>query len=448
MKRKKILYIAAVAALSYGLMGCSKDKKVEYVDDEVISTDSDASNIVAGTKLKDRLGVTETSWKEKVETADGTADLKATISVPDVENMYTMLASEKYLTNEDKKRIMEQIVDADSIKQCRDMISTKEDIELILEGFKESEEDSDYDKIDKQYWEERYEKAISNSDFTEDVGDYSGCAYEGTKGGETYYFSFFSDEERNRSAFVIGRDMDHCISYGLYDGEDNICGFTEEEAKKRAIEFCEDMGLPKMQVVNCSALMCFDEDYSFDYSNPDRENNEWYDGYQIDLARDIEGVTALSQCIVNFEDIEGAELSYTDLEYSREYVRISFDSKGLVNMRCTGLLTEGELSNPVPLLGIEQIKDIVRQNISATTAGWHKLELRYLRIKDKEKEDSYCFLPIWRFGADFSGFGMEGEADVHGEWAIYINAIDGSVIDIVKDGAITNKTSDVFTEYE
>lgn len=447
MKRKKILYIAAVAALSYGLMGCSREKKVEYVDDEVISTDSNASNIVAGTKLKDRLGVTETTWKEKVEVADGTADLKATISVPDVENMYTMLASEKYLTNEDKKRIMEKIVDADSIKQCRDMISTKEDIELILEGFKESEEDSDYDKIDKQYWEERYEKAISNSDFTEDVGDYSGCAYEGTKGGETYYFSFFSDEERNRSAFVIGRDMDHCISYGLYDEVNNICGFTEEEAKKRAIEFCEAMGLPRMQVVNCGALMCFDEDYSFDYSNPDRENNEWYDGYQIDLARDIEGVTALSQCIVNFEDMEGGELSYTDLEYSREYVRIAFDSKGLVNMWCTGLLTEGELSNPVPLLGIEQIKDIIRQNITATTVGWYKLELRYLRIKDREKEDSYCFLPIWRFGADFNS-GGGSEADVHGERAIYINAMDGNIVDIVKDGAINYKISNIFTEYE
>lgn len=438
MRSKRIIFVAGVVAMVLGLTGCN-DKKVIYNKDTEAATNSDAENYEAGTTLKYKLGIGDTSWKEVIETEDGTVDLKVKIIVPEVEDMYTLVASKKYLTNDDKKRIMESIVDADSIIQSREKYVTKEDIEESIQATQNDLAESELDEIGAMYLEkyieykqEQYEGAISEADFTEDAGDYSGNVYEGTKDGETYYFDFFVDERRNRSAFSIERKMDgdYIETIMTDSGEENKCKYTEDEAKEMALSLCEKLGLPDMQVASVNALEL-------------NNDNKVTEGYQLYLVRDIEGVSAVGQYV--FYDDSGEEYSYNDLPYSREVVSIGIDSKGLLFLRSTGLLTDGELKNPVHLLGMEQIKEVVRQNLSNQLDGWYRLELKYLRIKDGDKEDSFCFLPTWVYmydsyvGNDFDYMSID---------ALYINAIDGTVIDIVEDGAVTMQTSKILMEYE
>lgn len=441
MRKKRIILVAGITVMVLGLTGCN-DKKVVYNKDTEVASNSDSENYEAGTTLKYKLGIGDTSWKEVIETEDGTVDLKVKIIVPEVENMYTLVASKKYLTNDDKKRIMETIVDADSIIQSREKYVTKEEIAESIQATQNDLAESELDEIGAMYLEkyieylqEQYEGAISGADFTEDAGDYSGNVYEGTKDGETYYFDFFVDERRNRSAFSIERKMDgDYVEPMTNSGMENKCKYTEDEAKEMALSFCEKLGLPDMQVVYVSSLEMF-SDGDIDNKVPE--------GYQLYLVRDIEGVSAVGQCIY-YNDL-GEEYSYNDLPYSREVVTIGIDSKGLLFLRSTGLLTDGELKNPVHLLGMEQIKEVVRQNLSNQLDGWYKLELKYLRIKDGDKEDSFCFLPTWVYmydnyvGNDFDYMSID---------ALYINAIDGTVIDIVEDGAFTMQTSKIFLEYE
>lgn len=438
---KKILYAIGITAIAFGLVGCG-DRKVTYNDELTVATVTDTEIIRESGKLTDKLGITETSWKETIETADGSIDIKVKIVVPDVENMHTVLASKKYLTNDDKKRIMECIVDADSIVQDCGMILTKEDIDENISMYYaqlEEEIDEKYkEKIQKQieYYESLREGALNEADLISEVGDYSGNFYIGSKDGMAYRFKFYNDSNRNRSAFSISRitNKDDMYFEALTENNKNTCKYTEEEAKQIALEYCEKLGLPNMKVINIQTV---------EKQNGLDTEDKIYSCYDVGLVRDIEGVGNVAHFIY-LEDSD-QPYSYENPQYSREVVRVRIDDEGMLSINATGLLTEGETQGPVHLLGIEQIKETVRQNVSHQADGWYSLELKYLRIKDLDDEDKFCFIPVWVYMYD----GLVGnELDYLGINALYINAIDGKVVDVVKEGAINMQDSKICLEYE
>lgn len=79
---------------------------------------------------------------------------------------------------------------------------------------------------------------------------------------------------------------------------------------------------------------------------------------------------------------------------------------------------------------------------------WARLELTYLRIKKEGSDGEFLFIPVWRLATDehvvYSRNVMEYET-------IFINAIDGSVIDLEEQGVINSyysgdKTYDTYEE--
>jgi len=72
----------------------------------------------------------------------------------------------------------------------------------------------------------------------------------------------------------------------------------------------------------------------------------------------------------------------------------------------------------------EAVEQIELNDFSGT---YDSLELIYLRMRDKEHEGYFSYVPVWRM-ADVWFRGGDGYADVYTN-PILINAIDGSVID-------------------
>ena len=91
----------------------------------------------------------------------------------------------------------------------------------------------------------------------------------------------------------------------------------------------------------------------------------------------------------------------------------------------------------VKLLVFDQIKEafrkeIISENISWTSMDANNLDLIYFRFMDEKQPEKYTYVPVWRL----TPYELEpGMGAVVSEWnCIFINAIDGSPVDIDEVG--------------
>lgn len=441
-KNIKFFYIFC-GCLLMALTGCNRTEVV-YGDETTGS--QQAQNIheeaVSG-NLRDSLGIGEEKmWKESVELAGGPADIKVTLDVPDVSKLYTVSVSEYYLTSEDKQRIAECFMDADSLKVDKEMEFTKERIESEIRSNEEiikayrTLDFVDERKIAAYEFEiERLKTLLATApgynEVSEEVGGYSANHYTGTKGDVEYSIHFYADESRNRSAWFLKTENPSYFfetdsdpeAVGYYNAgfteQNNHCIMEKEEAEEKAIQLCEELGLPPMTVVLINDLKWFTDDSEFSE----------YNGYVVRLARSIDGV-ATDTCTY-FDDTLYVEDPTTKLPYSTEYVEVIINDKGILEVSCKGLLTRGELGESVKLLSYSQIQEIFREEmkiLDITEPSYWLLTLSYARMRNESNMDEYVYIPVWKLNTVSSWWGMDLRMETVGS-GIWINAMDGSRID-------------------
>lgn len=439
------------------LVGCGQeevvyDEEADITGQEEIANDTKEQEGTAsqslGSSIREKLGVGEENvWKEDIQGANGTIKVSATFDIPDTDKLYTMEAEKYYLTTEDKKRIAEYFMDVDSIKVDKEMITTKESIQVEIQSYDESQaeymaEGEELDEVDEEiiaFYQKKKEElmesldgARSLSEISEDPGDYSEDYYIGTKDGAEISLSFYADEERNRSAWqMINHSKDFGANSFLAD-QINNCSMTKEEAGQRAVEFCEELGLPDMAPV-----------IIYDLEQWKEGGGAEYNGYVVVLARGIDGVPA--DITLYLDDTENGEMV---LPYSTEQVEIALSDEGIFKVFYKGILTAGEMGEPVKLLSFEQIKEVLRKELEKedveADSKWEELWLTYMRVVDDSNPDTFRYIPVWKLGKYYRNNHMQDVPQDN----IFINAMDGSRIDIKGAGRVYDRNAQSKGDYE
>ncbi len=453
MRGKKIVLVASCLALLF--TGCDKKEVIYHTENSSKENHLDELDTTgvqkSGGNLAEQLGVTDTVWKETLSANGEDIYVNATIAVPDVSDMYTLEVSEHYYTPKEKKKLVEYFMGTDNVKVNVDKVPTKEwarkRIELC-DNVVRSDYPADQGSYAQSYLneKERLESIMSTLPAKEDVSDmitdYSENHYIYSKDGVEYTLSFDVNEEENRSSWTMfavdENDFADRGLYPIYDTtgfDNNLSKMTKEEACKKAETICEDIGLTDMKVLSVHDLLIQNM-----VVTSDMMENSRCDGYYIVLTRGIENI-AVNCTEYYLEDM------YLDTErmingYAPEKVVIAINDNGLLEMTYEGCLTKESMGSPVKLLEYEQIQNIIRSELEHSEAQsntWRGLSLEYIRVWNEAKSDEYSYIPAWCLSIANTYENIDSDLASYNIW---INAIDGSRIDLKEEGVIYYQTID------
>ncbi len=439
--KKKYIGILAMTVL-FALSGCGT-KQVSY---EVEKTSSGKDSKIsqeesAGTTLMETLGVEE-EWTEKVSLDGGDSfHIAAEVSVPDVPKMSLMEVSEYYYTSEDKKRVAEHFFDEGSIQVNLEAVPTKDNIartvqewEKALERFEEEgiEEKIAIAKSEKKKQESLLNEAPKADEISLSPDDYLQDSFKGLIDGKEFELDFDINEEEHISQWTLCASLETYKEFNETGAEfwspgiafDNKCALSKEEAEKKAVQICEELGITSMAPVRVKAVQWGDQ----------KENN----GYYVVLGRENAGV--VMEPVTYFT---GNEQFYRDTEYGgktpyeQEIIDIGINDNGVFWMRYSGSLSVDKEGTEVKLLSFDQIKEAFRKEIISNDIIWsgmdaHNLDLIYFRFMNEKQSGKYTYVPVWRLTPYEVESGMGSNV---AEWnCIFINGIDGSPVDIDEAG--------------
>ncbi len=438
MKKKYIGILVAVFFLM--LTGCGT-KQVAYEEEKSSKKkDSEVSQEEsAGTTLMETLGVEE-EWKERISLDSGKMfHIAAEVSVPDVPKMSLMEVSEYYFTPEDKKRVAEYFLDGGSIQVNVGMVPTKEWIEEkiklwdnALEGAQEQgmEEDIEVARSEKKKLEGLLNEAPKTDEVELSPGDYKEDHFMGSRDGKEYTLDFDINEEEHISQWSLcTMNPDEFNETGATwwlsgKASDNKCTMTKEEAEKKAVDICKELGITGMVPVQVDTVQWGEQE----------ENN----GYCIVLGRENAGVV-----IKPTRYHTKNEIFYRNTElggktpYEQECIEIGINDKGVFWMCYRGSLSVDKEGTEIKLLTFDQAKEAFREEIIGKNIAWpekeaHNLDLIYFRFMDDNQSGKYTYIPVWRLASyeiEYATGYTASEKD-----CIMINAIDGSPVDIDEVG--------------
>ncbi|MCM1272646.1 MAG: DUF6034 family protein [Clostridium sp.] len=395
------------------LSGCTKREKVDMsgiTSEEVESTSEEAENkkdydiSTAKGGLRESLDIPEV-WQEDLATSGGsgsTVRIYAEVIVPDVTGVNVMETKPKE----------------------------------VNQGFWD-------EYINGMEFDEVYsiESEEAKGNFTEkelEMLSYKGDGYVAIRNGVRYVISAYKE---------VNSELIECVpfSYGdfIKDREvkelslgwqgymagydvDNRCHISEDTLEETFYDELGQLGISDMRIEEINILRWYITE------KDDRETN-YYDGYSVLFAKNIDGIDVADRYayfnnIFEFSGEEGMpEVGYID-EYSQEYVRFYINDEGIISMEYNAprYISEIKAEN-VKLLDFEQVKEIYREIITNSKADreniilLRKLELKYFAIPNEEDTNVQNIVPVW----------ILSDGDTQSERFIIINAIDGSVIQLL-----------------
>ena len=135
-----------------------------------------------------------------------------------------------------------------------------------------------------------------------------------------------------------------------------------------------------------------------------------------------------------------------DAPYSKERVIIRIGAEGVRAIYATGLMEEISSKENINILGDEQIKKALKQYIVDTEEPrfiYQSLRFTYLRIAG-ENTDEYSYIPVWVLG--YKSIETFSEDELYSDF-FFVNAIDGSLIDVEKAGAVDKDISTYYNGF-
>lgn len=451
----KGLYVLILFLLTV-LTGCQR-KDVVYEDEKIVDSEDSVTEKENGGDLINSLGIDdEQKWEEDIQATDAMIAVEADVVVPEVSDLCTLEVSQYYYTAEDKQRVAEYFLDKDSIRVNKEKVQTKETISEDIQtcgALLELEANDDYPDEDYMTAVQNEQKRLGNllgkapdaADITEDVGDYAQDYYKGTRNEIEYSLDFNIDKDRNISSWVLkaedGSFNAAWQGFMQFDNEDfprttvteNLC--DREKAIEQAEKICAELG------INMRTSEIYDVHWLL------AEDLMECNGYQIVLSRQLNDVVIDSNMYAkSFNKNVYLDTEITKQAYAKEKISIILNDRGIYSVEYYGILSEGSMSGPVKLLSYDQIKEVFRQELKKLEAktdalAFRLLELNYVRISNPERRDTYTYIPAWRLAQYDSPTAYQTIQS-----NIWINAVDGSRIDLEEEGAIAYTTLDIREE--
>lgn len=407
-KRKNVIALSLITAIL--LAGCSgKKKEVDYnqgdnTTSQVTTTEYNYDDIEAGQTL---------NWSDAVEMDKKKVTIAVEYVYPDISSICTKEVKERYLTPEEKKSIIthfipEQYYDMGIFDGGYSIDNLQRDKEHYASSTSciNSQEICDY--ID-----ERIENMPSEEEAKANFTDLNRGHVQYDYNGQIYHFEFFSDPAINESGFMMYKDN--------WENSTETLGnvISIQDAISQAEALCQELNLGDFVV---------------------SEITDMGDEYQIVLTRDLNGTPAdATKYFYMDSDFEDDDYQYKvlieDSPYASERVFVRIGVDGIREISATGLMEEISNKDNLNILDLEQIKKAIKRYIAESESEYtlyQSFRFTYLRIAGNN-EDEYSYIPVWVLGPQK----IDGLADAEYKEFLFVNAIDGSLIDVIEAGAIT-----------
>jgi hypothetical protein len=316
--------------------------------------------------------------------------------------------------------------------------------------------------------EEDYDKHINNIDVPvhylwSDEEDYYihlyKGVYEGVEYGLIYAYSYkykikyISFRPVTLETYFPGEKYEECSSYNeeaddsygtsifSFYNKENECKLSDEEMIKTAKDFLSD----KLMLKSYDDMLSFYDDANV-YSGEHRSllgfsekmgglntRVDRFDGNELFLTQKKSGIFPST-------GLRNDEAYYRDYLYSESCVlsnggRIRVTSRGILSVSLSWQADVTDVTENISLLKADNLMECfrttVQNNIEKDRLGtarqlyFNRLKLCYYPVGNPDKDKEYTFVPTWEFTAT---------AQARAVAAVYINAIDGSLIEIAYSG--------------
>lgn len=363
------------------------------------------------------------------------------------------------LIENQKKEMEKEDYEGMSKEEKEILMKTSQDLLLELQGY--------YDKAPEKV-EEKPVEFVLKEDKTGEMGENAkNFSVQSKKEGDQNIFSVSTGEYMNSVIYISNKGMG--IFEGYFDGYENKCKYSEEEAKQKAEELLKKLGgTEEYKLVKCVPTVAKD-DKTF-------ESKDYYNGYQLSYKRVVNDVEEAydSTPIMNKEAMsqDPENFSMASLPKQYESMQIMFSEEGLSTFMWNEPMTvDSILAENVKLISYEEaikiFKDKVFLNSSLLStdisegkepietadtepsskedsdlkmAGTEKqkadtenmkckideIKLGLMRVKNQDSDGEYTLVPVWDFYGSYS-YSEEGPNEPMS--FLTINAMDGSIID-------------------
>ena len=290
--------------------------------------------------------------------------------------------------------------------------------------------------------------------------DFEAPDYLGEIGGAPYELSFwshetdegtvdwggFSLEAKNLRQYLSKEDIEEtgvgivgamsvpCYPYDTGLGAvNNKCEMTEEEARKLVDNFVKECGLD-YKVYAYTVPLVWGSNWE---QAQDEKNCDGYVFYYDVGVDDISFVTpGKAEQYQNYQKKKESEPQRYSMNARME---VYVNDKGILYLNAQNPVEITGVSEDARFLALEDIQGVIKEEITEhfgdfrfhySSEDWlikfNQMELIYFRVRDKENNGHYSYVPAWRLGyvLNFEESNMKSIDN-----AVLINAIDGSVID-------------------
>lgn len=467
-KYSRRLALIMAGTISLSLCGCEMadgrtaqgEARTTYIYGDSIQED-------AGASLMAKLGVPD-SCKLTFDTGkSGLSEISLDtddIDVPGTDRAYVIDFDRIGLTQEKIQSMVEGVFDKSDGIYCRDdgdENMTKDEIQQgidLIEAYRDQAlKDGKTDVADMYESDIAAEKTrmASAPDTYRSVTEYtSGKIYVGQSDGDKFNLWISGgDDEDGASAVSIeysadaSRDQDYLanvpdavitetvgeVDSGVDAGDQqNMCSLDENSARIMAQEFLDKLGISGMAFRSSQALIRTWLDGNMTYIKTEKN------GYVFEFGRQIAGISVV------YEDPTGVDNLKNDKGYvmhDGDLASVYVDDKGVFSVRArlttdpdsfvredTGMLSWTDM--------LERANDNISEYYSKYPTAYSKVQFdsaRLLYVPCKKDDGGLAYVPAWMLTEKDDKDILDNSAAYHNiVQMVYINAIDGSLIDIVE----------------
>lgn len=455
-KKMAAMLLVGMLAVSTAATGCGK-KDVDYDVDG--NGGSGSGNSADSGSIQGKYGIPESCDTEIATGESGIQKIAIDaeeVTVPDTADLYTAVYKKKNTTNEEKKQVVEAILDKDKgIYEYDYEKRTKADIQEEIDMY-EKEKKNDNNSDMASYYDSWINDLKTEMQTAPDeypaADDYSGDAFIGSIGDNKFTVSIPNEDDGSTgySLYLTGEalsyrpkdgasgcystDADDFLQYQSEDAESvdmdsNQCTFTEDEARQIADDFMAKVGCSDVTLKKTSGL-CW-----VYYDNDGNTTATDVDGYTFTYARAINNQPTAT---VNAWNVDNIQQDNASVNIPAEQCTVTVDSNGICGANWTEYLEAVSDPQATEILSykdlLEKLNETVPEYYSKYPSNYKKIEFNGMELayylKQGDKDGEFEYVPAWIL-SEYEEYQDYSEKD-NPTQLVVIDARDGSVIDLLE----------------
>lgn len=427
--------IEAIVIIS--LTGCA-GKKVDYGNE---SESKETKNMSALADIK-----ADSGWKENftIQTGNGekTVYVNANIVVPDFDNMSVVEVENVKIDADYKKRFLDLYFGGNEYYYHDPDHYTVDELNKVIEDWQKTQDETHMEWLEQRLAEYRDKLETAKTTYTV-AKDLESCeVFAGYKGDVFCEVEFEAHKVHAYALSQSGTDYgppslrneDYDTITQTFQDEDlkdkadetsNEGSKSAASTKKEAGDFLSKLGMQNQ--VERGECECSWIGFNNSEEGNDYQTAVW--GYIYSYATGIDGITFKDGLDRDtYFSVYETNDSDTDDVTLPDSTLLTVTDDGIIDVQLEYPVNVTQIYKDVELISLKNIEQIIKAEITEnpdkydTASSFNKLQLSYLKIRSDSEQGKYSYVPAWVLSrmVDYSS-----ERN-----AIFVNAIDGTIIDL------------------